>query len=52
MKISRLVIAALSVAAATVYADDADPCGQFATATAARPAPPSPSSSASTAPKA
>jgi hypothetical protein len=30
MKLSRLVIAALSVAAATVYADDADPSGQFA----------------------
>jgi hypothetical protein len=32
MKLSRLVIAALSVAAATVYADDADPSGQFAIA--------------------
>ena len=30
MKLSRLVIAALSVAAATAYADDADLSGQFA----------------------
>ncbi|HEX7891331.1 MAG TPA: hypothetical protein VF522_18400 [Ramlibacter sp.] len=34
MKLSRLVIAVLSVAAATAYADDADPSGQFAIGTA------------------
>jgi hypothetical protein len=35
MKVSHLVIAALSVAAATAYADDADRSGQFAQSVAA-----------------
>ena len=38
MNLSRLAIAALSVAAATAYAETPDPAGQFATTVAATPA--------------
>ena len=38
MKVSKIALAVLSLSALTAFADDMDPAGQFATATAAAPA--------------